>query len=190
MNMKKFINGCICHFLFHVTYDGLENLNKYDKCLICPNHSNIFDPFFIYPVSNNLYIMAKSELFEHKLFGKLLKRYNVFPVNRNKKDPKSLLYSLEIFDTDEKRQLLIFPEGGVLKTEEEIGKRIKNGATFISAQLGIPIIPVYITRRPRLFSKVHVKFGEAFYVENNILENKELLREKSKELIDIIYRLK
>lgn len=190
MSMKKFINFFCCHFLYKVDYTGLENLEGIHQCLICPNHSSIFDPFFIYPVSNNLYIMAKAELFKHKLLAKFLKHYHVFPVDRTRKDPKSLFYSLDLFKTDEPRQLLIFPEGGVLKTEEEIGKRIRNGATFVSAQVGVPIIPVYITRRPKFFSKVEVVFGKPFEVEKDILKDKQKLKNKSKELIDSIYQLK
>lgn len=190
MSMKNFVNMFFCHFLFRVSYDGLENLELYPKYLVCPNHSNIFDPFFIYPKTSNLYIMAKSELFGHKLFGKLLKRYNVFPVNRNTKDPGSLLYSMEIFKTDTPTQLLIFTEGGVVKYEKDIGKKVKNGATFISANLDIPIIPAYITRRPRLFSKVHVTFGKPIFNNKEILKNKSDLRSASMELVNKIYSLK
>lgn len=190
MSMKKFINFFFCHFLYKVHYTGLENLESTQQCLICPNHSYSLDPFFIYPVSNHLYIMAKAELFKHKLLAKVLRHYHVFPVDRTRKDPKSLFYSLEIFETDEPLQLLIFPEGGVLKTEQKIGKRIHNGATFIAAQVNVPIIPVYITRRPKLFSKVDVIFGKPFLVSKELLKDKQKLRDKSKELIDTIYQLK
>lgn len=190
MSMKKLVDLFCCHFLYKVHYTGLENLEGIHQCLICPNHSNVLDPFFIYPVSDHLYIMAKAELFKHKLLAKVLKHYHVFPVDRTKKDPKSLFYSLEIFETNEPRQLLIFPEGGVLKTEKEIGKRIRNGATFIAAQVGVPIIPVYITRRPKLFSKIDVIFGKPFEVPKELLKDKQKLRDKSKELIDTIYQLK
>lgn len=188
--MKKIINFFCCHFLYKVHYTGLENLEGIRQCLICPNHSNIFDPFFIYPVSHKLHIMAKSELFEIPLLAKILKHYHVFPVNRNQKDPKSLFYSLDLFKTNETCQLLIFPEGGILKTEDEIGKRVRNGATFISSHMKIPIIPVYITRRPKLFSKVAVVFGKPFEVNQEILKDKQKLKNKSKDLIDVIYQLK
>lgn len=190
MSMKKFVDFFCCHFLYHVTYKGLENLEKYDQFLICPNHSNVLDPFFIYTVSDNLYIMAKSELFKYKLLSKILKHYNVFPVNRNKKDPGSLFYALDIFNTKEKCQLLIFPEGGILKTDNEIGTKFRKGATFIAAQTDIPIVPVFITRRPKFFSKIEVVFGEPFHISKDVLEDKQLLIDKSKELIDIIYKLK
>lgn len=190
MSMKTWVNLIGCHFLFRVHYTGLENLKSYNRCVICPNHSSIFDPFFIYPVSNELYIMAKSELFQHKLLARIFKRYHVFPINRNKKDPGSLLYALEIFKDKKENQLLMFPEGGVLKSEAEIGKRIRNGAVYIASKSNVPIIPVYITRRPKLFSKVEVTFGSPIFYDSSVEKDKEQVKEKSKELIDIIYRLK
>ena len=31
-----------CHIFFKVEYENLEILEKYEKCLICPNHSISF----------------------------------------------------------------------------------------------------------------------------------------------------
>lgn len=188
MSMKRFVDIFFCHFLYHVKYKGLENLKLYDNYLICPNHSRIYDPFFIYPKTDNLYIMAKSEIFKHKLFAKFLKHYHVFPVNRNKKDPGSLLYALDIFK-EKDAKLLIFPEGKVIKKDSDIKTSARNGACFISAKLNIPIIPTYITRRPRYFSKVLVTFGKPIFIPKDVINNKTLLKTKSKELIDIIYEL-
>ena len=189
MSMKNFINAIFCHFLYRVKYTGLENISSLKRCVICPNHSNIFDPFFIYPITNNVHIMAKSDLFKHKLLAKFFKRYNVFPVDRNRRDPGSLFHAVDIFEKNQEVQLLIFPEGGILKTDDEIGKTIRNEATFIAAHAEVPIIPVYITRRPHLFSKVNVIFGTPYTLDKEILNDKSLLKEKSKELIDKIYCL-
>lgn len=187
--MKNFIRFLLCKFLFHVHYYNIENLQKYDKFLICPNHSSIFDPFFIYPVSKNLSIMAKSEIFNNKIFSKILRHYNVFPVNRQKVDTKSLLYSISIFENASNCQLLIFPEGGVIKKQTDIGKKFHNGAIFISSKLNIPIVPVFITRRPKIFSKVNVIFGEPYFTNNSLLKNKTDYKNSSKDLIDKIYNL-
>lgn len=190
MSMKKFINLLFCKLLFKVSYFGLENLEKYNQYLICPNHSCIFDPFFIYPKSKNLYIMAKSELFKYPILSSILKHYNVFPVNRNTIDSKSLFKALSVFKNNTISQLLIFPEGKVIKEQEEIGKKVRNGATFISAQANVPIVPVYISRRPHFFSKVFVTFGEPFFIDSTVLENKPYLKQCSKKLLDKIYYLK
>lgn len=187
--MKKFIKFLFCKLLFHVHYYNIENLQKYDKFLICPNHSSIFDPFFIYPVSQNISIMAKSEIFKYKLVGKILRYYNVFPVDRKKVDIKSLLHSLNVFKTNNPCELLIFPEGGVVKYENDIGKKVHNGPTFIAAKLNIPIIPVFITRRPKLFSKVKIVFGNPIFMDEELLKDKKKLKEISKNLINEIYKL-
>ena len=65
-----------CHILFHVKYENLEILDKYNKCLICPNHSRIFDPAFLYPKVENMYSVAKSELFPEGGIFKENYKYN------------------------------------------------------------------------------------------------------------------
>lgn len=61
--IKMAINVIICHLLFRVQYQNLTELENLNRCVICPNHTSIFDPFFIYPKTDNLHIMAKSEIF-------------------------------------------------------------------------------------------------------------------------------
>lgn len=186
--MKKFIKYFICKFLFRVTYIDIENLYKYPKCIISPNHSSIFDPFFVYPMASNLYIMAKSEIFKNKLFARILRHYNVFPVDRNKRDPKSLFTALNVFKDQSEVQLLIFLEGKVVKYESDIGKSIKNGVTFIASENHIPIVPVYISRRPKLFSRVNVILGTPYFIDK--VENKKEIIAESKKLLDKIYDLR
>ena len=187
--MKKILRFLFGYFLYHVKYKNINVFKNINKCLICPNHSNIFDPTFIYPVVDDLYIMAKSEIFKNKFIAKFLNHYNVFPVNRNKTDVKSMMTSLEIFENVEKRKLLIFPEGKVIKDKKEIGKVYKKGAVYIAATTNVPIIPVYITRRPKFFSKIEVIFGEPIYIDKNSIKSKRDIIEKSKELIEKIYSL-
>ena len=119
-----------------------------------------------------------------------IKHYNVFPVDRTKVDSKSLFQALSIFENNEPNQLLIFPEGKVVKDENEIGKKARNGATFIAAKVNIPIIPAYITRRPSFFSKVNVTFGEPIFIPQEVLNDKNILRDYSRKLVDKIYSLK
>ena len=52
------------HVLFRVKYLGLENIENAGKCVVCPNHSTIFDPFWVYFKSKDMWIMAKAELFK------------------------------------------------------------------------------------------------------------------------------
>lgn len=188
--MQKILDILFCHIIYRVKYTNLEVIDKYPKCLLCPSHSNIFDPTFIYPKVDDMCIMAKAELFKNKVIAKIFNHYGVFPVDRNKKDVKSVLHAMKVFENTEKRKLLIFPEGGIPKKEEAIGNRVKKGPCFIAASVEVPIIPIYISRYPKLFSKVEIIFGDPIFVDKEVLKNKEYLKQRSKELVDTIFTLK
>lgn len=184
--ISEITTNIVCKLLFHVRYENEQILNRFDKCIICPNHSRIFDPVFLKPVVPDMYSMAKSELFKHKFFSKLLKYNNAFPINREKTDIRGVKTAIDLLDENEKIKLLIFPEGKVVKTKEEIGK-IKSGAIHISAVTNIPIIPVSITQRPKFFSKVTVKFGRPFIPDEQAKNNKKILKQEANKLLKQIY---
>ena len=186
--MKKLVNIFICHILYRVEYQNIEEIQKLSKCLICPNHSNIFDPFYIFPKTDNLYIMAKSEIFKNKIIAKILTHYKVFPVKREKYDINATKSTIKILNNNKEVKLLIFPEGKVIKCKNEIGK-VKNGAVFIAATTETPIVPVNITIRPKLFTKIKVKVGTPIFIEKEVLKNKEKLKEESNKLISRIYKI-
>ena len=186
--IRKIIIFIVCKILFRVEYQNEENLKKYDKCLICPNHSRIYDPVFIYPKIENIYGMAKSELFKHKLVAKFLKYHNIFPVDREKTDTKSLRKALKLLKENENIRLLIFPEGRVLKDKKERGV-VKNGAVYIATMANVPIMPIYITARPKYFSKVVVKFGKPIFYDKLQLKDKSKIEEASKQLLKEIYTM-
>lgn len=187
--MKVAVNIILCHLLYRVQYENVEQIKKLNRCVICPNHTSIIDPFWIYEKADNLYIMAKAELFKNKLLGAILKHYNVFPVDRGKVDVKSTLMATNIFEKNSGNvQFLIFPEGKVIQNEEEIG-RVKNGAVFVAATAGVPILPVHISRNIKKFHKVTIKFGEPIEINKEVLESKEKLQAQSKEIIKSIYKM-
>lgn len=185
---RKIVLGLVCHILYRVKYENEEVIKKFDKCLICPNHSRIYDPIFIYPKIDNLYGVGKSELFKNKLLGHFLRYHNVYPIDREAVDAKGLKKILKLMKENNKIKMVIFPEGKVLKDKSERGI-VKNGAMYIAALSEVPIIPVYITARPKYFSKVIVKFGNPIYTDKKDSKNKAIIKEKSKELIEKIYEM-
>ena len=186
--ITKIIIVVVCKILFRVKYENLEVLEKHDKCLICPNHSRIYDPIFLFPKIDNMYSMAKSELFKNKIVADFLKYHNVFPTDRENVDSRSLRQALKLIKENEKIRLLIFPEGKVIKKKEERGT-VRKGPVYIAKIAEIPVIPVYITARPRYFSKVIVKFGNPIYFNKEELKDKGQIIEKSKELMKEIYNM-
>ena len=176
------------HLLFRVKYKGLENIDNAGKCVVCPNHSCIFDPFWVYFKSKDMWIMAKAELFKNKIMEALLKAYNVFPIKRGQKDASSLLHSINVIENNDNAKLLIFPEGTRIKKDKLRG-RAKVGPIFIASKANVSVIPVYITKNPKLFSKVTVTFGEKIEIPENIHEDKAKMQEYSDLLLDKIYEL-
>ena len=85
--MYKIVRGIIrfivCDVLFRVKYQNLEILKDYEKCMICANHSRIFDPIFLYPKIENMYSVAKSELFENKMVAHFLTHHHAIPIKRD-----------------------------------------------------------------------------------------------------------
>lgn len=186
--VKGIINFLFTHFLFRTKYTNLDKLNKHDKCLICPNHSDKFDPFFIYAKTDHLNIMAKAELFENKILAGIFKYFDVFPIRRGEHDTRSLLHAIKIFKKTEKKKLLIYIEGERMRKNEERGTA-KAGPVFIAAEAGVPIVPVYVTKNPKLFSKIQVNFGDAIYIDKTRIRDKEYVKNESQKLLDTIYDL-
>lgn len=187
--MKKLVKIVCCNIIYRVKYIGLEKIDNDKKYVICPNHSNILDPTFIFPIVDNLSIMAKSEIFKNKLAAKILKRYRVFPVNRKERDVKSTLHAIECLNLENNSKLLIFPEGGIIKDSKEIRKKVKNGAVYISAKSGVEILQIFITRRPHIFQKVYVIIGDSINITKEIRHDKEKIKEYSTKMINNIYDL-
>lgn len=188
--IRKIIEVFSCDILFHVKYENLDVLEKYEKCIICPNHSRSFDPIFLYPQVKNMYSVAKSDLFKNKIVAHFLKYHNAIPIKRNSKDIQGIKHIINVLEEKTNIRLLIFPEGGVFKENYIENKRkVKSGAVYISATTNTPIIPVHITVRPKFFSKVLVKFGEPIYFDSENLNDRKLLKENSTKLINTIYEL-
>ncbi len=183
--VKGFIRIFFCNVFYRVKYIGKENIEKMDKCLICPNHSNTLEPTWIYAITKNISIMAKAELFENKFLAKLYRYFNVFPIHRGEHDIRSLIHAINLFKNTDNMKLLVFPEGERLKKEVDRIKP-KVGPAYIASKAKVPMIPVYITKNAKMFSKVYIVFGEPMYPPNN----KERLQEFSNHFMDVAYGLK
>lgn len=186
--VKWFIKIFFCNVFYRVKYINQDIVKKYDKCLICPNHSNTLEPTWIYVKHDDVAIMAKAELFQNRLLNKFYRYFGVFPIRRGEHDVRSLVHAINLFKNVEKRRLLVFPEGERLKKEQ---KRVeaKVGPVYIASKVEAPIIPVYITKNAKLFSKVKIIYGNPIFVPKEIVKDKEQLRNFTNNLMDTIYNL-
>jgi len=122
---------------------GLENFPDQGPALIVGNHLGDADLIvgFANSPAENVEVIAKSELSEIPILGKLLDIYGVIWIHRGQPDRKALRSVL--VGLNEGRMIAIAPEGRESLTGSmEEGT---NGAAYIALKADVPIIPVTLT---------------------------------------------
>jgi 1-acyl-sn-glycerol-3-phosphate acyltransferase len=182
---------------FRLEGRGVEHLPAVGAVLVVANHSSLLDPALVGGVApRQLCFLAKAELFEVPLFGRLIRGLNAHPVRREGSDPGALKSALRLLQ--EGRALLLFPEG--TRGEEGTVRAGKPGAGMLAVMSGAPVVPAYISGsgramprgrvvpRPR---KVRVTFGPALRFPPEPGEaRKERYREAAQAMMRAIAQLR
>jgi 1-acyl-sn-glycerol-3-phosphate acyltransferase len=122
---------------------GLENLPKQGPALIVGNHLGDADLIVGMAISPavNVEVLAKSELYEFPILGKVLDIYGVIWIHRGQPDRRAIQSVL--LGLKEGRMIAIAPEGRESLTGSmEEGT---DGAAYIALKADVPIIPVTVT---------------------------------------------
>ena len=121
---------------------GLENIPQHGAALSVSNHLGDADALMGIAFSKRpVDIIAKAELYDIPLFGRLLDAFGVIWVHRGRPDKRALRVALESLKKG--RLVGIAPEGRESLTgalEEGTG-----GAAFIAIKADVPILPVTFT---------------------------------------------
>lgn len=167
---------------------GRENIPE-GAAVVCCNHVSISDPLWVIYAGKFPRIprtMAKKELMDVPVLGKILSHLGVFPVNRGNSDIGAVKTTLRILREGEK--LLIFPEG----TRIRRGKvsQPHSGAVLFSLRADAPLVPVYVSRSRKFLRHMDVVFGEPYLPQPaGARPSPAELEAFSQELMDKIYAL-
>jgi 1-acyl-sn-glycerol-3-phosphate acyltransferase len=121
--------------------------------------------------------VAKAELFKIPVLNWILKGIEIIPVKRGMSDVTSFKECLRVLRNGE--LLLIFPEGTRVKAGKTAAPH--SGAVVMAARAGVPVMPVYIGRKKRLFRKTDVVFGEPYQLE---FEGRKPTHEESQRMTE------
>ena len=184
--LKNIVKLIICKIFYRVEFDGKENIDMSKSHVIMANHVSSMDAAFIWSDIYNLGIMAKEELFKFKPLGWIFKAAGAFPIARGKKDFGHVFHAVNVV-TKERKNLLIFPEG--TRNARLKKQKAKNGAVYIAAAAGVDVIPVHITEKFKLFSKVKITYGKPVMlnISKDNIKDKALLTKETERIMDIIY---
>ena len=183
----KFVFKFVLLVLFRIKTVGKDRVIEGGTILAVNLKSN-WDPLAIWATCpRRLAYMAKSELFKFKPFGALLKAVGVFPVHRGKGDIGAVKTALSILKQE--KPMVIFPEGRRVKEGERC--EIKPGVTMLATHAKVPVIPVRICGKYRLFHRITVIYGEPIFLDEYYGEKLtvEKMQSLSQSIMQQVYSL-
>jgi 1-acyl-sn-glycerol-3-phosphate acyltransferase len=126
---------------FRPRVTGKEHIARTGPVILAPVHRSFADfGFAAFCTKRKLFFMTKDEMWKHKWLGKLLLTVGAFPVHRESADREALQRAEEVLRRGE--VLVLFPEG--TRRAGPVIEDLMEGATFLSARTGAPIVPIGI----------------------------------------------
>lgn len=130
--------------------EGRENIPAEGIFILAPTHRSVWDT----PVSSGvtrrrMRFMGADKWWKNKWFGRLLTALGGFPVTRGTADREALKRCIDVLASGE--PLVLFPEG-----ERKSGPTVQplfDGAAYIAAKAGAPIVPVGIGGTEKVMPK-------------------------------------
>lgn len=187
----RFISWLPLAIFYPTRVIGRKNLIK-GKAILTPNHTSAMDVVLMLANTHEKkYILAKKELFKNKFKGAILKSYGGISVDRGNNDIGAIKKALKVLKDGKK--LIIFPEGTRNKNEDTSNlQEVKTGTAMIAIKSRSPIIPVWISKRPKMFRMTKIIIGKPYELSDfydQKLSN-EVLEEASKIIAQKIEELK
>ena len=125
-----------------VIFHGVDNLKKEENFFVASAHQSMFETFALQiPLDGPIFILKK-ELLNIPLFGWYLRKIGAIAIVRETTTKENLNFFDKVKERleENKRPLLIFPQGTRVKLDEE--PHFKKGIGRIYKVLNLPCIPV------------------------------------------------
>jgi len=152
----RFLSWIIGHIIYRFEVTGRENIPKEGAFLLCSNHIHSYDPIALSIfIKREPKFMAKKELFESKFGNWFFRNFGAYPVDRAAAADLTA-YRTTMDTLKNGNGVIIFSQGTRMKEFDNA----KSGVAVFALKSGAPIIPVGIRGNYRLFSKIHVHYGE------------------------------
>lgn len=156
-----------------MTIDGRDRLPVGGGYVFAPVHRSYIDtPISGWVERRRMRFMGKDSMWKHRTVGRVFSALGAFPVRRGTTDREALKRCVAVLRAGE--PLVLYPEGE--RKDGPVVQPLFDGATFVAAKAGVPIVPVGIGGSANVMPrnakfvfprKVHVVVGEPFTVETN-----------------------
>jgi len=126
---------------FRVTVEGEELVPDSGPVILSPVHRSNIDFLVVSEVTRRMiFYMAKDSLWKAPRFGRFLESIGAFPVHREGADRLALDRAQDVLERGE--MLIMFPE--CTRREGPVVEELHEGAAFLAARTGAPIVPIGI----------------------------------------------
>lgn len=160
----RIIFGFVYSVFFRAKAVGLENFSEDQNCILLGNHIHALDPvtLALFYKPSEVHFIAKESLFKRKWLAALLSKLHAFPVNRGGTDMGAMRQAMQVLRDG--HVLGIFPEGH--RQPDAKVKRLETGVAVMALRSDVPVIPVYIAGKYRLFGRLRVAVGKPVPLED------------------------
>ena len=160
--MAMWISVFLFNTLFPVRYHNAERADMDAPFILIGNHNSTVDPLLIGWRIRRYQIryLGKKELTKHPLMKSIFKNMTMIPVDRHNMDMQAVRACLKTLR--ENHVLGIFPEG--TRYKKTLMGEMESGVAMIALRGNVPILPAYITGKPKLFRLIDCYYGEPFSV--------------------------
>ena len=145
---------------FRWTIEGDQNVPRKGSAILAFNHIAYLDPLAAALVVDRLHrrprFLAKSELFQDKKIGWILKGAAQIEVKRGSRDaPMALDHAISALKKGE--LIVVFPEGTITTDPDLMPMEAKTGAARLALASGAPLIPCAVWGTQNVWPKDYAK---------------------------------
>ena len=161
MDLGRLVCSCLplVFRLKRVTADGKPyKQHLRGGAIVAANHTSMADPFLVGITFwyRRMYCLAAEVVMKNPVIATLSKGMGCIKVDRNIADIEAIKKSVSVLK--EGHVLAMFPQGQITVSDEV--DTVKSGAVLIALQAGVPIIPMFITKRKHWYNHRTVVIGE------------------------------
>lgn len=202
--LQRFVVAVVKPTLLLLTrrdWRGQQHIPRTGGMILAANHLSLSDPMaishFLHESGRWPMFLAKSELFDIPVLGKLISRIGQVPVYRNSTDAGISLRAAERSLT-EGACIIFYPEGTCTRDPELWPMVGKTGVARLALKTGVPVIPLahwgphdllpYGEKKPRLFPRKVLHLAAGPPVDLSAYRDKELSAKNLRAATDEISR--
>lgn len=165
--MYRFVRGVAALLftcLMPAVYHHLERAQMDAPCILIANHNSMLDPLAVAWRCHRYHVrfLGKKELVKNPITRWFFDKLLMIPVDRHNMDMAALRACLKTLRDG--HMLGVFPEG--TRHKDGVMEQMESGIAMIALRSGAPILPAYLSGKPRLLRRIHVYYGQPVYVQD------------------------